>query len=211
MKIISVTELALPGVKVIQFGRFRDQRGYFTEPFRRSDFDSCPQLGDLRGRPFVQSNESYSRPNVVRGLHFQWNPLMGKLVRTLCGHMVDIVLDIRKGSPTLGKAVMYEMRSDADADVGEWIWVPPGLAHGNFFPEASWIEYYCTGEYNQSGEAAVSPLASDIDWSACNPALKARFDALVAESPIISDKDLRAADVRTWLAEPRSDHFRYAS
>jgi dTDP-4-dehydrorhamnose 3,5-epimerase len=122
MKIISVSDLPLPGVKVIRFARFLDQRGYFTEPFRRSDFDSRPGLGDLSGATFVQANESHSRPNVVRGLHFQWDPFMGKLVRTLAGHMVDVVLDLRKGSPTLGNAVMHDMPADTQADWGEWIW-----------------------------------------------------------------------------------------
>ena len=209
MKILSVADLPLPGVKVIRFARFMDQRGYFTEPFRRSDFDSRFELASLRDRVFVQANESYSRPDVVRGLHFQWNPFMGKLVRTLHGHMVDIVLDLRKGSPTLGKAVMHDMPSDAGADWSEWIWVPPGFAHGNYFPLESTIEYYCTGEYNQTGEAGVSPLSRDIDWSLCDRAQKARFDALLANGAVISEKDREAASLQTWLSDPRSDHFRY--
>jgi dTDP-4-dehydrorhamnose 3,5-epimerase len=209
MKILSVADLPLPGVKVIRFARFMDQRGYFTEPFRRSDFDSRFELASLRDQAFVQANESYSRPDVVRGLHFQWNPFMGKLVRTLHGHMVDIVLDLRKGSPTLGKAVMHDMPSDAGADWSEWIWVPPGFAHGNYFPRESTIEYYCTGEYNQTGEAGVSPLSRDIDWSLCDREQKARFDALLANGAVISEKDREAASLQTWLADPRSDHFRY--
>jgi dTDP-4-dehydrorhamnose 3,5-epimerase len=209
MKILSVADLPLPGVKVIRFARFMDQRGYFTEPFRRSDFDSCLELASLRDRAFVQANESYSRPDVVRGLHFQWNPFMGKLVRTLHGHMVDIVLDLRKGSPTLGQAVMHDMPSDAGADWSEWIWVPPGFAHGNYFLLESTIEYYCTGEYNQAGEAGVSPLSRDIDWSLCNRAQKTRFDALLANGAVISGKDREAASLQTWLSDPRSDHFRY--
>jgi len=209
MKILSVADLPLPGVKVIRFARFMDQRGYFTEPFRRSDFDSRSELASLRDRAFVQANESYSRPDVVRGLHFQWKPFMGKLVRTLHGHMVDIVLDLRKGSPTLGKAVMHDMPSDAGADWSEWIWVPPGFAHGNYFPRESTIEYYCTGEYNQTGEAGVSPLSRDIDWSLCDRAQKARFDSLLANGAVISEKDREAASLQTWLSDPRSDHFRY--
>jgi len=210
MKILSVMDLPLPDVKVIRFARFRDQRGYFTEPFRRSDFDNHPGITCLQGQAFVQANESYSRPNVVRGLHFQWDPFMGKLVRTLQGHMIDIVLDIRKGSPTLGKAAMYNMPADDAVDWSEWIWVPPGFAHGNFFPTASRIEYYCTGEYSQGHEAGVSPLAPDIDWSLCDPALKADFDGLIADSVVISEKDRDALGVQAWLSDPRSDHFRYS-
>jgi dTDP-4-dehydrorhamnose 3,5-epimerase len=209
MKVISVAELALPAVKVIRFARFRDQRGYFTEPFRRSDFDSHPDLTCFRGLAFVQANESHSRPNVVRGLHFQFSPFMGKLVRTIAGHMVDVVLDLRKGSPTLGKAVMYDMPADSGGEFAEWIWVPPGFAHGNYFPAESTIEYYCSGEYNQSGEAGISPLSRDIDWSLCDGALKDRFDAIAADGAIISDKDRDAPSLRSWLDDPRSDHFRY--
>jgi dTDP-4-dehydrorhamnose 3,5-epimerase len=208
MKIISVTDLPLRDVKVIRFGRFVDQRGYFTEPFRRSDVDARPDLESLKGQAFVQTNESHSRPNVVRGLHFQWDPFMGKLVRTLYGHMVDIVLDLRKGSPTLGKGIMYDMPSNAAADWSEWIWVPPGFAHGNFFLSESGIEYYCTAEYNQSGESAVSPLSPDIDWSLCDPAHKRRFDALIASVAVMSDKDRQANSLQTWLADPRSHHYR---
>jgi dTDP-4-dehydrorhamnose 3,5-epimerase len=209
MKVISVAELALPAVKVIRFARFRDQRGYFTEPFRRSDFDSHPDLACFRGLAFVQANESHSRPNVVRGLHFQFNPFMGKLVRTIAGHMVDVILDLRKGSPTLGKAVMYDMPADSGGEFAEWIWVPPGFAHGNYFPAESTIEYYCSGEYNQSGEAGISPLSRDIDWSLCDAALKDRFDAIAAGGAIISDKDRDAPSLRSWLDDARSDHFRY--
>jgi dTDP-4-dehydrorhamnose 3,5-epimerase len=209
MKILSVTDLPLPGVKVIRFARFRDQRGYFTEPFRRSDFDSRSELASLKDQAFVQANESYSRANVVRGLHFQWSPFMGKLVRTIYGHMVDIVLDLRKGSPTLGKAVMHDMPSDTGADWSEWIWVPPGFAHGNYFMLESTIEYYCTGEYNQTCEAGVSPLSRDIDWSLCDRAQKASFDAVLANGAVISEKDRDAASLQTWLVDPRSDHFRY--
>ena len=211
MKIISVTDLPLPGVKVIRFARFLDQRGYFTEPFRRSDVDSHLELECLKGQAFVQTNESHSRPNVVRGLHFQWEPFMGKLVRTLYGHMVDIVVDLRKGSPTLGKGIMHDMPSNVAADWSEWIWVPPGFAHGNFFPSESGIEYYCTAEYSQNGESAVSPLSPDIDWSLCDPAHKGRFDALIAAGAVMSDKDCQANLLQTWLADPRSNRCRYSA
>ena len=210
MKIVSVASLPLSDVKVIRFARFTDDRGYFTEPFRRSDFDTHPEMEFLRGQSFVQSNESYSRPNVVRGLHFQWNPYMGKLVRTLHGHMVDIVLDIRKGSPSLGQAVLYDMPVTESAPWSEWIWVPPGFAHGNFFEVESRIEYYCTAEYSPGCEAGVSPLAGDIDWSIADPALKARFNAIIGGSMLMSEKDRQAPDMRMWLADPRSEHFRYS-
>src|SRR4051812_30282558 len=98
MKITAVNTLAIPAIKTIEFARFADQRGYFTEPFRRSDFAANADLGALRDAEFVQVNESFSHAGTLRGLHFQWNPYMGKLVRTLAGHMIDIVADIRIGS-----------------------------------------------------------------------------------------------------------------
>ena len=168
MKILEVRTLPVPEIKVIRFGRFRDERGYFTEPYRRSDVDAI-RTEFLAGLSFPQVNESCSRAGVVRGLHFQWNPFMGKLVRTISGRMVDLVLDIRLDSPTLGKIVAYDMPASREADCSEWIWVPPGFAHGNLFTEETIIEYFCTGEYSPGNEAAVSPLAADLDWSLCEP------------------------------------------
>jgi dTDP-4-dehydrorhamnose 3,5-epimerase len=209
MKILSVIPLAIPDIKVIRFARFADQRGYFTEPFRRSDFDGHAETAFLKNVPFRQMNESYSRAGTLRGLHFQWNPYMGKLVRTLHGRMLDVVLDIRKGSPTLGRAFMHDMPSRPDGDVGEWIWVPPGFAHGNLFPEDSRIEYYCTSEYSAGCEAGISPLAPDIDWSLADPSLKRLFDERIAQGSILSDKDRQGPSLQGWLADRRSDEFVY--
>ena len=164
----------------------------------------------MRGKEFVQANESYSRKGTVRGLHFQWNPYMGKLVRTLYGHMVDMVLDVRKGSPTFGKIILYDMPTQRETDYAEWIWVPPGFAHGNFFLEETLIEYFCTGQYSQGCEAGISPLATDIDWSLCVPELKQKFDALDRSSMLISDKDKNAYSVAQWLEHPDSRHFIYS-
>lgn len=209
MKILSVRSLAIPDVKVVRFARFVDDRGFFAEPFRRSDFDQHPDMGFLADVPLLQANESHSRAGVVRGLHFQWNPFMGKLVRTVFGHLIDIVLDIRHGSPTLGRAVMHDMPTDPQTDWAEWIWVPPGFAHGIFFPAESRIEYFCSGEYSPGCEAAISPLAPDIDWSLCDPALKARFDAITSDGAIMSAKDRAGLTVRGWLDDERSAQFVY--
>lgn len=207
MKILSVSALAIPDVKVVRFGRFADARGYFTEPFRRSDFDSHPDLGFLSGVALPQMNESWSRAGVVRGLHFQWNPFMGKLVRTVSGRMVDLFLDIRLGSPTFGHIAAYDMPAANDAPHSEWIWVPPGFAHGNFFTEPSRIEYLCSGEYSPGCEAGLSPLTQDLDWSLCPPVLKQEFDALVAAGPILSVKDHEGLTLTAWQADERSRQF----
>eukprot|EP00286_Rhodomonas_abbreviata_P007245 CAMPEP_0181338540 /NCGR_PEP_ID=MMETSP1101-20121128/28694_1 /TAXON_ID=46948 /ORGANISM="Rhodomonas abbreviata, Strain Caron Lab Isolate" /LENGTH=192 /DNA_ID=CAMNT_0023449283 /DNA_START=230 /DNA_END=805 /DNA_ORIENTATION=- len=187
MKIVNTKELPLPGVHVIEFGRFRDARGYFTEPFRASDLEALPFLG--KAFQVKQSNESFSQKGVVRGLHFQWNPHMGKLIRTVRGHMLDIVLDIRKGSPTFGKGIVHDMPAGVKGQSGEWIWVPPGFAHGNAFLEDTVIEYFCTGEYSPGNEGCISPLASDIDWSLAEPATLGRLRALLGGKCIMSDKD----------------------
>ena len=109
MKIKDVKSLRIPEVKVICFERFLDHRGYFTEHFRKSDLFTHPDLDCFQKVEFVQCNESYSKKGTVRGLHFQWNPLMGKLIRTIRGRMVDMVMDIRKGSPTFGKIMLYDI------------------------------------------------------------------------------------------------------
>jgi dTDP-4-dehydrorhamnose 3,5-epimerase len=208
MKITAIKSLAIPAIKVVRFARFMDLRGYFTEPFRKSDFSA--QLKFMIGVDFVQFNESFSRSNVVRGFHFQWNPFMGKLVRTVQGRMVDLFLDIRKGSPTYGKAAAYDIPSSSDKDYGEWIWVPPGFGHGNYFSQESTIEYVCSGEYSPGCEAAISPLSTDIDWSLCDKTLKAEFDAILANAPIITDKDRTGLSLADWTADERSNQFLYS-
>jgi dTDP-4-dehydrorhamnose 3,5-epimerase len=209
MKILDVKSLAISEVKVIRFARFADHRGYFAEHFRKTDFANNPQLDFLKGVEFFQCNESFSRPGTVRGLHFQWNPYMGKLVRTLSGRMTDMVMDIRKGSPTFGKIIAYDMPVRRDADYGEWIWVPVGFAHGNYFREDSHIEYFCSGEYSPGCEAGISPLSIDIDWSLCDPKLRKEFESVVHSNPLMTDKDKDGHSLASWIANPNSDRFRY--
>lgn len=207
MKILEVKQLAIPEINVIRFARFCDHRGYFAEPFRRSDIAKSPELHFLNV-PFVQTNESFSKERTIRGLHFQWNPYMGKLVRTVQGRMVDLVLDIRKNSPTEGKIIAYEMSSNPSHDYSEWIWIPPGFAHGNYFTEETQIEYFCSGEYSPDCEAGISPFSQDIDWTLCNPTLKKEFDTLVPEA-LVSDKDRNASTLNQWLSDQRSENFVY--
>jgi dTDP-4-dehydrorhamnose 3,5-epimerase len=158
---------------------------------------------------FLQCNESYSKRGTVRGLHFQWNPYMGKLVRTLAGRMIDMVLDIRKYSPTFGKIILYDMPTNHEADYSEWIWVPPGFAHGNFFTEDTMIEYFCSGEYSPDCEAGISPLAEDIDWSLCDPELKEKFVDIAPSTTLITDKDKNGLTLDAWLNDNRADNFIY--
>ena len=200
--------LQIPEVKVIRFMRFPDHRGYFTEHFRKSDFITHPDLECFQNIDFVQCNESYSKKGTVRGLHFQWNPYMGKLVRTIRGRMVDMVLDIRKRSPSFGKIILYDMPADPGLDYQEWIWVPPGFAHGNFFPdEETIIEYFCTGQFSPDCQAGISPMAKDIDWSVCDGELKKMFDICISSTPLISDKDRNGLMLQEWLENEHSVKF----
>jgi dTDP-4-dehydrorhamnose 3,5-epimerase len=210
LKLLDIQVLAIPEIRIIRFARFQDQRGYFTEHFRKSDLQTNALTEFMWGIDFLQANESYSRSGVMRGLHFQWNPYMGKLVRTLHGRMVDLVLDIRKGSPSFGKIVARDMPARLTDAWNEWIWVPPGFAHGNFFLEDTSIEYFCSGEYSPSCEAAISPLAPDIDWSLCDSVLRERFQAVVQAGPLITEKDRNAQSLHSWERDPRSDNFIYA-
>jgi dTDP-4-dehydrorhamnose 3,5-epimerase len=182
LKIEQVTDLPLPGVKLIHFGRYDDDRGHFCEPYRES------QLAEvIPGFRCVQVNQSHSHVGVIRGLHIQTDPPMGKLVRVLNGAMWDLCLDLRRDSPAFGNAVSVLMY----ATNGAWIWVPPGIAHGNYFPTDTTIEYLCTAEYNHAGESGVCPFATDISWIG--------GDEIFPPGAMISDKDRNAPTLTQWL------------
>ncbi len=204
MKILEIKSLAIPDVKVIKFSRFRDHRGFFTELYRKSDFEG---IDFMKGVEFSQCNESFSKINTIRGLHFQWNPYMGKLVRTIQGKMVDLFLDIRKNSPTYGKIAAYDMPSSYDMDYNEWIWVPVGFAHGNYFTEDSVIQYFCSGSYSPGCEAGISPFSKDIDWSLCDRDLKHLFDVVQSRGALTTEKDENGYTLKEWGAKEESKHF----
>jgi dTDP-4-dehydrorhamnose 3,5-epimerase len=196
----------IPEIKVINFQRFKDNRGYFTETYRKSQFK------DILNVDFVQMNESHSKPFVIRGLHFQWNPFMGKLVRVISGQMIDLILDIRKGSPTFGKMVGYELKSFKKHDDVEWIWVPSGFAHGGIYLTETKIEYLCTGEYNPECEAGISPLAKDIDLELMSKYVLDVYNSFKnSEELIISEKDKNAFSVEEWNNREESKNFKYES
>ncbi|MEJ2649475.1 MAG: dTDP-4-dehydrorhamnose 3,5-epimerase family protein [Sedimentisphaerales bacterium] len=209
MKIIEVKTLEFPEVKVIRYARFYDHRGYFTEHYRKSDFHNPETMEFMKDVEFVQCNESFSRKSTIRGLHFQWNPYLGKLVRTLTGRMIDMVLDIRKSSPSFGRIILYDMPADNKRDYGEWIWVPPGFAHGNIFTENTMIEYFCSGQYNPNCEAGISPLAKDIMWDLCAPELKRIFDDIAPSTKLITDKDKNGYTIEGWNNSEHSNNFVY--
>ena len=204
MNIDSITSLKIKEIKIISYVPFIDSRGYFMELFRKSDMEKS----DLAlSSSFVQINESFSLKYTLRGLHFQWNPYMGKLVRVIDGWMIDLVLDIRKSSKTFGKIIAYSMKNSVKNNKKEWIWIPPGFAHGNFFIENTIIEYLCTGEYNPKTESGISPLAEDIDWSLCDRDLRLLLNFDKYETIHISNKDRHGNTLLQWKNNGNSNYF----
>ncbi|MFA6485997.1 MAG: dTDP-4-dehydrorhamnose 3,5-epimerase family protein [Candidatus Magasanikbacteria bacterium] len=209
MKIIEVKNLIIPDVKVVRFERFVDSRGYFTEMFHRHEIDSDTRFGFLKKSDLIQINESFVKAGVIKGLHFQWQPPLGKLLRVISGHMIDMVLDIRKGSLTEGKIILYDMPVSQSDNYGEWIWLPPGIAHGNIFLEDSIIEYLFTAPYNSAGESSIFPFSEDIDWSLCDPILKDKFKKFESGNFVISDKDKTGQSFLEWNHHNQSKNFIY--
>lgn len=206
MKILSVRELGLPEVKVVAYARFGDERGYFTETFRTAQLE---EAAGLPGGEIAQINESFSRAGVFRGLHAQWNPFQGKVVRVVSGRLVDMALDLRKGSPTFGRAVAHELAAVPGSDRAEWIWVPPGFVHGVWFVEDSTIEYLCSAPWSPGCEVSIDPTDPEIDWSPGEPAPARTIREGLAGRALLSDKDRAGLALAAWLADPRSAEFTY--
>jgi dTDP-4-dehydrorhamnose 3,5-epimerase len=169
----------LTGVVVVEPDLFRDERGFFLETFSRAKY--------ARGGidcEFLQDNHSRSQRNTIRGLHAQRQHPQGKLMRVLSGAILDVVVDIRRDSPTYLKWISVEL----SADNFRQIYVPPGFAHGICITsDVADIEYKCTDYYDPSDELRIA-------WN--DPAIGIRWPI---ENPILSDKDQRAPT----LAEQR--------
>src|SRR5205085_6621683 len=126
---------------------YRDDRGFFMETYRVDHFE---KLG--LSAMFVQDNHSFSRKGVIRGLHFQWDPPMGKLMRVTRGTAFLVAVDIRKGSPSLGKWVGLE----ASAENMKQVWARAGFARGFCaLTENVEVQYKCTGIYSSKAESAI--------------------------------------------------------
>ena len=199
MKIIEVKSLEFfPDIKVIKCQRFADNRGYFTEPYRSSEFPIKQK--------FVQMNESFSKAGVMRGLHFQWSPFMGKLVRVVSGSMTDLFLDIRKCSKTFGMISDYKITQPAGGNTFEWIWIPVGYAHGNYFHQDTILEYMCSGEYaGPNKEAAIWALSGDINRQYLSEEMQDKFSN--PDNLNISDKDKAGMSLSAWVNKPESRLF----
>jgi dTDP-4-dehydrorhamnose 3,5-epimerase len=168
---------------------FQDSRGFFMETFREDAFTALGYQDH-----FVQDNHSRSSNGVIRGLHFQWDPPMGKLMRVSSGSAFLVAVDIRKESPTLGQWIGIE----ASAENRRQVWAPAGFARGFcVLSETAEIQYKCTGLYNNKGE-------SGIRWDDREIGIKWPI-----RDGLLSDKDRTAQSLKQWLARPESEHFRY--
>lgn len=169
---------------------FSDDRGFFMEAYREDQF---LELG--LPATFVQDNHSCSKKGVLRGLHFQWHPPMGKLMRVTRGAAFLVAVDLRLGSPTLGRWVGIE----STAENRRQVWAPASFARGFCaLTDEVEVQYKCTGIYNGKAESAIRWDDPEIavDWP--------------IKDPILSEKDQKAQTLAEWLASPNSRQFVYA-
>ncbi len=206
MKILNIKSTVFPEIKVIKFARFMDERGFFTEIYRKSDFE---KIDFLKNQEFVQCNISSSKKGAIRGLHLQWNPYLDKLIRVVDGIMVDLFLDVRLNSPTFGKIGIYELSNYKSSEFDEWIWIPAGFAHGSVFKKETIIEYFCTSEYSSENEASIYPMASDIDWSLVDPSVKKTLEEFGKNNKLMSEKDQKGYTLAQWQKKEESKKFIY--
>lgn len=179
MKIINTD---IPGVVVLEPKIFTDQRGYFFESFSQRQFAEkvCDTV-------FVQDNESRSSYGVVRGLHFQKMPYsQSKLVRVIRGAVLDVAVDIRRGSPTFGNYVAVELTEENHRQ----LFVPRGFAHGfSVLSDVAVFQYKCDNYYAPEAEGAIAwdDPALGIDWRI--PAGKIVLSAKDSSHPRLADSD----------------------
>ncbi len=169
---MEVIKTEIDGVVIIEPKIFEDSRGYFFESYSKRDFDK-----QVRTIQFVQDNESKSSYGVLRGLHFQkWPFVQSKLVRVLKGRVLDVAVDIRKGSPTYGKNVSCELTGENH----RMFFIPRGFAHGFcVLSEEAVFQYKCDEFYHPESEGAIAWNDPDlaIDWQ------------LPADKIILSERD----------------------
>lgn len=171
---MEVIKTDIEGVVIIEPRIFKDSRGYFFESYSKREFDE-----KVRPIDFVQDNESMSTRGVMRGLHFQRPPFtQSKLVRCVKGRVLDVAVDIRKGSPTFGKHVAVELSEENHRQ----FFVPRGFAHGfAVLSDVAVFQYKCDNYYHPEADGGISiaDTSLGIDW---------RIDPATA---VLSEKDLK--------------------
>ena len=171
---MEILKTAIEGIVIIEPRIFRDARGYFFESFSMREFNE-----KVAPVTFVQDNESYSSYGVIRGLHFQKPPYtQAKLVRVIKGAVLDIAVDIRKGSPTYGQHVAVELTAENHRP----LFIPHGVAHGfSVLSEEVLFQYKCDNYYAPQSEGGIlwNDPCLGIDWR------------IPAEKAILSEKDFK--------------------
>ncbi len=184
---INVIKTDIEGVLIIEPKVFGDARGYFFESFSQRDFDEkvVPILGHKVS--FVQDNESMSSYGVMRGLHFQCPPFtQSKLVRCVKGAVLDVAVDIRKGSPTYGQHIAVELTEDNHRQ----FFVPRGFAHGfAVLSETAVFQYKCDEFYHPEADGGISIVDDSlgIDWR------------ISMDKAILSEKDTKHACLKEFI------------
>ena len=180
---MEIIKTNIEGALIIEPRVFEDARGYFFESFSQREFDA--KVGPVR---FVQDNESKSSYGVMRGLHFQVPPFaQSKLVRCVRGRVLDVAVDIRRGSPTYGQHVAVELSEDNHRQ----FFIPRGFAHGfAVLSEEAVFQYKCDEYYHPESEGGISILDSSlgIDWH------------IPAEHVILSEKDTKHLLLRDFVS-----------
>ena len=174
---MNVTKTAIPGVLILDPKVHGDQRGFFIETFRADRYAALGIAGH-----FVQDNLSRSAYGVLRGLHLQNPRAQGKLVTVLRGHVLDVAVDVRRGSPTFGQHVAVELSEENRLQ----FWVPRGFAHGFLvLSETADFFYKCDEMYSPSDEIVVrwNDPAIGVAWGIDSPSLSARD----ANAPLLAD------------------------
>jgi len=165
---MKITKTDLSGVLIIEPKVFGDPRGFFMETWNQAGYAAAGIPSD-----FVQDNLSQSRKGILRGLHFQKPNTQGKLIHVLQGDVFDVIVDIRVGSPTFGKAINVTLTADNKRQV----YIPPVFAHGFcVISDTALFAYKCTDKYNPQAEASVLWNDPDLNipWPISNPELSVK-------------------------------------
>lgn len=184
---MEVIKTEIEGVVILEPTVFKDARGYFFESFSQREFDEKVAIPFV-GKPivFVQDNESMSSYGVMRGLHFQRPPFtQSKIVRCVKGRVLDVAVDIRKGSPTYGRHVSVELTEDNHRQ----FFIPKGFAHGfAVLSETAMFQYKCDEFYHPEADGGISILDESlgIDWK------------IPMEKAVLSEKDTRHACLKDF-------------
>jgi len=179
---MNIIETSIPGLLIIEPRVFRDQRGYFFESFSQRDFEAL--VGKVS---FVQDNESMSTRGVIRGLHFQRPPFtQTKLVRVVSGSVLDIAVDIRKGSPTYGQHVVVELTGENHRQ----FFIPKGFAHGfAVLSDTAVFQYKCDEFYHPEVDGGIQLDDPTLGIDCQIPAAEAIRSEKDLSLPLLADLD----------------------